>query len=170
MPNEDISRKQQRKAAVDEVKEGDMESGPSVTFYCPFLNIERCQSEETVFVIYSILILGLIFLCSLAMTAWPQHNVILMPEYWYEPLRLYLVGSKLPDAFFRVMSTTMILNTDALRSWRVLGRLYFEQCSICILVYVSIYTIWVHGVHKRHPMPFFGLPFGRYFEHIFNVF
>ena len=79
MPNEDVSRKQQRKAAVDKVQEGDMESGPSVTFYCPFLNIERCQSEEMLFVIYSILILGLVFLCSLAMTAWPQHNIILMP-------------------------------------------------------------------------------------------
>ena len=159
MPNEDLSRKQQRMDVVDKVQEGNHESDQNVAFDCPFSNGERCQSEEMLFVIYGILILVLVFLCSLIMTAWPQHNVVLMPEYWYEPLRLYLIGSILPDALFWMMSAMMILNTEVIRSWRAFWQLYFGQCSICTLVYASIYTIWVYVVQKRHPMPFFGLPF-----------
>ena len=159
MPNEDVSKKQPRKAAVDKVQEGDMESGQNVAFDCSFSNAELCQSEEMVFVIYSIQIVGLVFLCSLILTAWPQHNVILMPEYWYEPLLLSLIGSLPFDTFWWMMTSMMMLNTDVIRSWRDCCKLYLKKCFIYTLTYVSIYIIWVHVKQKRHPMPFLGLPF-----------
>lgn len=93
---------------------------------------------------------------TLAFTCWPQHNVILYPEYWYESI----IPTNLILSFCNVSTiityARMILKAQDILTLRVFWVYYFLAVMANVVIFVSIYCFWVKYLDLPHPMPLTG--------------
>ena len=107
------------------------------------------------------IILGiLIFLCaiciSMIITLWPQHDGIMHPEYWYEPIAPIVLGYIMVVSATNIIESHLVLKEDFILRWINFFKLYFVTASSFSLPYIVIYVVWKYGLEYRHPMPFIG--------------
>ena len=103
-----------------------------------------------------ILIPCLATLYSLTVTAWPQHNVITNPEYWYEVMGPLVVGNYLVTVTAGLLDCTMIMKIEFIWSKKVFLKMFFVNTLGFVIPYISIHIVWVHVLGYPHPMPFIG--------------
>ena len=88
--------------------------------------------------------------------SWPQHNIILYPDYWYEPLgQLIFIHNSIGVAM-SLMDCFVVMKADVVRSWKSFCRIYLSIALGFVVPYVSIHIVWVYLLEYRHPMPFIG--------------
>ena len=104
-----------------------------------------------------VLILILTIAMSLTVTLWPQHNVILQPEYWYESLGIWIFGHTMAVAVSDIFERNVIMKSKQIMSIKLLMQHFIIIASGYILVYVTTYILWVKILQYCHPMPFAGL-------------
>ena len=84
----------------------------------------------------------------------PQHNILELPEYWYEFMLIYaFVGM---GCFSSICMFTCIywMNTDVVKNWTSFFIMYVAVV-ICLLPTHSLYyLIWVYAWGYSVPMPF----------------
>ena len=102
----------------------------------------------------SIVILAVLF--STPITLWPQHDVILHPEYWYEPICPIIFCICVSSAFYIGIECMYVLKMDMRSSLILQFRLLFSNSMGFFIPYVSVYLIWVCVMGRRHPMPYIG--------------
>ena len=76
--------------------------------------------------LHGILILISSVAISTLATCWPQHNVILHPEYWYEPMFQIMITRIGPFAAKNVAEIHLLIKTNLVVSWVS----WFEQFVI----------------------------------------
>ena len=103
-----------------------------------------------------ILIPSFAILYSMIVTLWPQHNIILHPEYWYEPIAPFLLGYILIVTATGIVDCSMVLRTDFILSWKAFITIFVAHSIGFLFPYISIYVIWVYILEFRYPMPFTG--------------
>ena len=105
---------------------------------------------------------GLILLMSIAMasfvTLWPQTNIILCPDYWYEPLGIVIFGYLSLQNAATVVDSSWVMNVDILKNQplKIFFKLFISAALGFSIPYISIYLIWTMIFEQRHPMPFIG--------------
>ena len=92
-------------------------------------------------------------LLTLSFTCWPQHNVILNPEYWYEPMMSFNVITMFVFAAFAVEEAKVLLNAKNILSFQSFLRYYLLCVSGSIIFFLSIYYLWVLQFEFPYPMP-----------------
>ena len=102
------------------------------------------------------LIPSIAVLYSLTVTAWPQHNVILYPEYWYEPLGPFIVGKILVTVTAGMLDCSVMMNITFIWSQRIFLKMFLVNTLGFLIPYIGIYVAWVYILGYRHPMPFIG--------------
>ena len=103
-----------------------------------------------------LLILIFAVLNSTIITVLPQHNVILNPQYWYEPLFPICLGYILIGSIGKNVQCYMVMNIINIISSKSLIVIYLASVFGCSVTYVTIYILWVYGLGQCHPMPFVG--------------
>ena len=107
-------------------------------------------------ILASLLIVILAVLFSTPITLWPQHDVILHPEYWYEPICTIIFCICVLSAFNIGIECKYVLKIDMRSSLILQLRLLFSNSMGFLIPYVSVYLIWVCVMERRHPMPYIG--------------
>ena len=103
-----------------------------------------------------VLIPSFAILYSMIVTLWPQHNIILDPQYWYEPIAPFLLGYIFIVTATGIVDCWMVLRTDVILSWKAFFTIFVSHSVGFLFPYISIYLIWVHLLGFRYPMPFTG--------------
>ena len=103
-----------------------------------------------------ILIPSFAILYSMIVTLWPQHNIILRPEYWYEPIAPFLLGYIFIVTATGIVDCSMVLRTDFILSWKAFFTIFVAHSVGFLFPYISIYVLWVFILEFRYPMPFTG--------------
>ena len=106
--------------------------------------------------IFGAIIMIWTILYSMIITCWPQHNIILMPEYWYEPLAPFFIGYFVADAANTLVNSAIVMNSDTITSWEKYFQLLLWITLGFVVPYLGIYIIWVHILNNIYPMPFLG--------------
>ena len=92
---------------------------------------------------------------TLAITWWPQHNVVSFPEFWYEPVPLFPIFSVF-IAGYLFWDIKVLFNNQEFSTSNSFSILYF----ICLLgqwiAFALIYCIWTKYYGYPHPMPLYG--------------
>ena len=104
----------------------------------------------------SILIPSFAILYSMIVTLWPQNNIILDPEYWYEPIAPFILGYIFIVTATGIVDCSMVLKTDVILSWKAFFTIFVAHSVGFLFPYISIYLFWVHLLGFRYPMPFTG--------------
>lgn len=89
-------------------------------------------------------------------TIWPQHNVIMMPQYWYELILSYVFGWSIGVGAVVVTTCSYSMNTDKIKTWQATFTIFIATSVSYLLSYVCLSTIWYHVLHFQHPMPMIG--------------
>ena len=90
---------------------------------------------------------------TLVYTCWPQHNVILRPEYWYEPILPLTITLTLWKSAFFVIDTRTLLKDQDLFPLHYFWHYYFIRMVGDVLTFLLIYYVWVKYLYLPHPMP-----------------
>ena len=102
----------------------------------------------------------LVFLCCVLFTAilliWPQHNVIIYPQYWYEPIVPCLCTYCFLSTIAGRLDCSMVLKKDVILSWMLFFKIFLSMFLGTVMTYIVIYFVWVHALGYSHPMPFIG--------------
>ena len=101
-------------------------------------------------------ILIVAFAITTIITSFPQHDVILYTNYWYEPCLIAIAGFYIICTVNTMAVRYTIMKTNIILSWSSFWKLYVSSSLGFSISYVSIYMIWVHLLQLRHPMPFIG--------------
>ena len=114
--------------------------------------------KESLFlqVLFCIFIPIYAILMSMILTCWPQHNVILEPEYWYEPLLPFIPAFMTNSTLSTILETAILLNSDVISSWKAYLKIFLSVLFGMIIPYVLLHIIWVQVLEYTHPMPFIG--------------
>ena len=104
---------------------------------------------------FMLLIPSFAILYSTIVTLWPQHNVILHPEYGYEPIAPFLLGYIFIVTATGIVDCSMVLRSDFVLSWKAFFTIFMAHSAGFLFPYLSIYFFWVH-LDYRYPMPFTG--------------
>ena len=93
-------------------------------------------------------------LLTLAVTCWPQHDVILFPEYWYEPIPIYSVvwAMHACNIFWR---TRTLMNIQEISAFESVSKFFVVVWLGFSVGFVSIYYFWTKYLGFSHPMPRF---------------
>lgn len=91
-------------------------------------------------------------LLTLALTWWPQHNVILSPEYWYEPIPIVSVLWAV-YACTIFLRAKILMNTEKFMVFKSVSQLFVVIWLGNTVVFVSIYYLWTKYLGFPHPMP-----------------
>ena len=86
----------------------------------------------------------------------PQHNVIKMPEYWYEILFSFNFGYVLISVLSAIFQWSTVINVNYIKSVNAFWILLFSSGSACTVTYLFIYVMWVHILEYQHPIQFVG--------------
>ena len=95
-------------------------------------------------------------LYSTTITCWPQHDVILNPEYWYEPLAPTVVSNILIATPAQLIGCSLVMNINFLLSTKNFLVMFLSEAFGFLTSYVLIHLVWVYVVEYPHPMPFIG--------------
>ena len=108
--------------------------------------------------IFGLMILPIAVVISMIITCWPQHNIILYPEYWYEPLGPIIFGLLAMQSATIMVQCQHILNVDMVLSSRVSQILkgFVISLSVGMVTWGTSYSVWVYLLGYNFPMPFVG--------------
>ena len=96
-------------------------------------------------------------LYSTTITCWPQHDIILYPEYWYEPLAPTIVSYILISTPAQLIGCSLVMNVNFLLKIKNILIMILSETLGFLATYVLLHISWVQGVGYPHPMPFIGL-------------
>ena len=97
-------------------------------------------------------IIGGISILTLLVTCWPQHNVVHYPEYWYEPIPLFiLVWAN--TAVTRFIQAKLLISIDDVSALKCISICYCISLVGSVMIFVSIYCLWTNGLGFPYPMP-----------------
>ena len=82
---------------------------------------------------------------SLLVVAWPQHNVITHPQYWYEAMGPVIIGNYLVTITVGLMDCQMIMKFDFIWSLKVFLKMFFVNVIGFVAPYISIHVLWVQN-------------------------
>ena len=116
----------------------------------------RYQMSNCLIALSGLLILLFAILNSAVITVWPQYNVILNPQYWYEPLFPLCIGYILIASVGKNVQCYMVMKVSKIISLKSFAVIYAASIFGCVGTYGSIYMLWVYVLRKCHPMPFIG--------------
>ena len=154
------SDSKEKKKCWSEDNEGVMESitKPINRFIQMFRNIPIYFTKKS-FLLQGICG-GLILLFAVAISAiitlWPQHDIILYPECWYEPLGPIIVGYLTISTANVLVDCWTVMKVDMIWSWNSYLELFLSTLLGFVVPYVAFYIVWVYVLLKPHPMPFIG--------------
>ena len=96
--------------------------------------------------IFGLMILPIAVVISMIITCWPQHNIILYPEYWYEPLGPIIFGLLAMQSATIMVQSQHILNVDMVLSSRLSQILkgFVISLSVGMVTWGTSYTVWVY--------------------------
>ena len=104
------------------------------------------------------LILLIVVMLSMIVTCWPQHNLILHPEYLYEPIGPVIFGLIFITSTTKMLECQHLLNVDLVLARRVSQA--FKSFLILLaggmITCIGSYMLWVHHLGYNFPMPFVG--------------
>ena len=100
---------------------------------------------------------------SLISTCIPQHDVIMHPEYWYEPLPIYVSNTIVPSAILTFLQFSLLLRKNDFLTWKTLLQLIGQFSFGFAFGFIAIYFFWVQYRGEIHPMPFTGVIAEFYF-------
>ena len=103
-----------------------------------------------------ILIILLSVAASTIITLCPQHDIILNPEYWYEPLPPIIIGYFAISTGNIIIDCWTVMKIDLIMTWTAYFELFCLTSLGFLTPYSSIYLVWVHFLRYRYPMPFIG--------------
>ena len=106
--------------------------------------------------LYGLFIPIFAIIMSMTSTAWPMNNVILCPEYWYEPLFPVIISFMTATSANILIQTSMGMKIDLILSWKAFLKVFFANTLGFVFPYVSVYFIWGYILKYPHPMPFIG--------------
>ena len=102
--------------------------------------------------LFGILILILTVATTTLVTCLPHHNAIVHPEYWYESLYFLSI------ALAPLNSAKIIVEANMLLSKEISIKAMIKSVIISLIgmngTYMVIYTMWVHLLQYRFPIPF----------------
>ena len=90
-------------------------------------------------------------LYSLTVVAWPQHNVITHPEYWYEAMGPVIVGNYLVTVTEGLLDCRIIMKVDFILSKKTFLKMFFANVLGFVIPYISIhmyygFTCWISTI------------------------
>ena len=101
--------------------------------------------------LFGIGIIGGISLLTLITTWWPQHNVILYPEFWYEPVPIFLYIYTLAAPMY-LLRGKILLNIKERSTFKsIVGYCCVEWLGNGI-TYIMIHLFWVKYLDFPHPI------------------
>ena len=97
------------------------------------------------------IIAGITFL-TLIVTWWPQHNVVLFPEYWFEPIPLFffILANAAGYVYCQARFLMNIQESSAVRST---ATYYSITLFGNVASFLFIYYLWTNVYGYPHPMP-----------------
>ena len=95
-------------------------------------------------------------LYSTTITCWPQHNVILYPEYWYEPLGPSIISSVMIATPAQLIGCSLVMNINFLLTIKNFLIMFLSDTCAFVTSYILVHIVWVYGAGYPHPMPFIG--------------
>ena len=107
---------------------------------------------------FGCLILLIVVMLSMIVTCWPQHNIILYPEYFYEPVGPVIFGLILITSTTKMIECQHLLNVDKALSWLLAQALksFLILLSGGMITCMGVYMVWVNHLGYNFPMPFVG--------------
>ena len=96
-------------------------------------------------------------LLSMPITLIPLHNSIEFPEFWWEIIIPFSLGSGVFVAVNLVLECQMIFNFECFKSLKVVLRLYLFNLLALIITVCMCYTIWTASLGYNHPIPYLGV-------------
>ena len=118
--------------------------------------VERIEKSLILQGMCGLLIPCIAILGSLLVVAWPQHNVIDHPQYWYEVMGPVIIGNYLVTITVGLMDCHMIMKFHFIWSMKGFWKMFFVNVIGFVVPYISIHVLWVQILHYNHPMPFIG--------------
>ena len=106
--------------------------------------------------LYAIFIIVLSIGIPSVMTIWPQHDVIIYPEYWYEPLVPLIFVLFTISSVNTITLISTIMKMNSIYSWASFFKLTLASTFGFLAPQLCIYVIWVIIFEYRYPMPFIG--------------
>ena len=101
--------------------------------------------------LFGIGIIGGMSLLTLVTTWWPQHNVILYPEFWYEPVPIFIYMYTLAAPMY-LLRGRILLNIKERSTFKsIVGYCCVEWLGNGV-TYVMIYFFWVKYLGFPHPI------------------
>ena len=95
-------------------------------------------------------------LYSTTITCWPQHNVILYPEYWYEPLGPSIISTIMIAVPAQLIGCSLVMKINFLLTIKNMVIMFLSDTCAFVSSYILVHIIWVYGAGYPHPMPFIG--------------
>ena len=132
----------------------DVLSSFTLSFYRRFFSIHH--ESRCLDIILGSLVFILAVCISMIVTLCPQHNGIIHPEYWYEPILPMTLGYIMIVSASNITECYLVMKVDLILTWKSFFKLFIVTASTCFIPYVVIYIVWVYKLGYRHPMPFIG--------------
>ena len=89
-----------------------------------------------------ILIILLAVASSTIVTIWPQHDIILHPEYWYEPLVPIIIGYFAISSGNIAIDCWTMMKIDLIKTWNAFFELYCFSSLGFLIPYSSKYILF----------------------------
>ena len=142
----------------EEDKNNPMVAEDNAIFNIPIINSIKSNIEKSAYLkcLCGILIPIIAASYSTSITCWPQHDVILYPEYWYEPLAPTIVSQILIATPAQLIGCSLIMNVSFLLNIKNFLTVFLSETIGFLASYVLLHISWVYGVGYPHPMPFMG--------------
>ena len=87
----------------------------------------------------------------------PQHNVIEMPEFWYESLFVQIFGWWILYCARTVFDASMILDFSQIKTFKTVFKLSLTASITTSIFHCFLYLLWSWILHYNWPMPFHSL-------------
>ena len=87
----------------------------------------------------------------------PQHNVIEMPEFWYESLFVQIFGWWILYCARTVFDASMVLDLSQIKTFKTVFKLSLTASITASIVHCFLYLLWSWILHFNWPMPFHSL-------------
>ena len=107
--------------------------------------------------LYILVILVVCLLATSVVTLIPRHNTIFYPEYWYEPMVLFILTAGLRFSLATIAEFYIFTKVEELLSVKTFLKVFLGYSLSFALPYCISYTIWTVYFEQNHPLPFNGL-------------
>ena len=102
---------------------------------------------------FGVTIIVSISVLTLILTCWPQHNLILNPEYWYEQIIPTSITWVLSVASCVIIDAQMLLKAKKILTLSVFWLYHFLRVLGNVMITALTYFFWVRYLELPPPMP-----------------